>query len=72
MLNELNELARAAEITDIPGFARFTELQEFAPSMEIQALEIREIFREMPELSFENWRELSIDKRTELLVYCWW
>ena len=69
MLNELNELSRAVDVTDIPDFAKVSELQEFAPSMEIQAQEIRDIFYEIPELSYDRWKELSIDRRAELLGY---
>ena len=67
MLNEINELGLAIDVSDIPDFARTSELQEFAPSMEIQAQEISDVFREMPELSFDKWKELSVDRKTELL-----
>lgn len=34
-----------------------------APTMEIQARELGEYFRETPELKFENWTEMDIDER---------
>ena len=66
-MKEFNELIRAVDVSDIPSFARSMEVHEFAPSMEIQAEEIHNVFCEIPELSFDKWQELSIERRVELL-----
>ena len=66
-MDELNEIARHAECSDIPPFVRDSELGEFAPNMEVQTEAIRNAFCEIPELSFKHWKELDIDEKTELL-----
>lgn len=38
-----------------------------APSMEVQARELSEYFRETPELQYENWKDLDADQRLEAL-----
>lgn len=43
------------------------ESVEPAPSMEIQAKEISEVFLDHPELQFENWQQLSPEERMEAL-----
>ena len=48
-------------------FPQSTELSEFAPNMEIQAEQIKEVFERMPELEYENWVRMSIDQRVEAL-----
>lgn len=40
---------------------------EMAPSMEIQTREISETFFEIPELQYENWKELSPQERIDVL-----
>ena len=40
---------------------------EKAPPMEVQALEIRDCFLEIPELRYENWVNLDVDERLEAL-----
>ena len=45
----------------------FLSETDMAPSMEIQAEEITEVFRDIPELQFENWSELNLDERIEVL-----
>ena len=52
--------------TDIPAFAS-AELEEFAPSMEVQAAEIRDVFMDIPELQFENWQNLDVNERVDAL-----
>ena len=69
-IEQLNEVAALNEINskwEIPDFLRMDETGEFAPSMEVQAAEICEVFRDIPELRFENWQDLSIEQRTEAL-----
>ena len=67
MISEVKELSERYEVSDVPDFARASELEEFAPDMEVQAEEIRDAFCEIPELSFDRWKELSIDRKAELL-----
>lgn len=52
--------------SEVPQFAISEDL-EVAPSMEVQAAEIREVFLNMPELKCENWTELSIDEKVTAL-----
>ena len=51
---------------EIPAFADM-EIERFAPSDEIQAAEIGEVFHDIPELQFENWEKLSMDERVGAL-----
>lgn len=64
---EVSEIQQELELTDIPNFARMRDVQDFAPNMEVQAEEIRDIFYEIPELSFENWQNLDMDRRADVL-----
>lgn len=43
------------------------EMIEMAPSMEMQAAMIREEFLNIPELYYENWKELSVGQRVEAM-----
>ncbi len=57
---------------DVVDFQTFleglkSEEVEKAPSMEIQACEIAETFLEVPELRYENWRELNLNERINVL-----
>ncbi len=52
---------------DVPGFIENDEIAEFAPSMEIQAEEISEFFREIDDLQFDRWKELDMGGRIEAL-----
>lgn len=54
-------------ISDIPSFV-LNEVQEFAPSMEVQAAEIRDVFFDIPELQYDNWVELSNDEKIDALA----
>ncbi len=51
---------------DVPPFAE-AELEEFAPSMEVQVAEIHDVFMDIPELQFENWQNLEVDERVDVL-----
>ena len=64
---EVSEIQQELELTDIPNFVRMRDVQEFAPNMEVQAEEIRDVFYEIPELSFENWRNLDMEQRVDAL-----
>jgi len=55
------------EVLDSSTDGVFLSETDMAPSMEIQAEEITEVFRDIPELQFENWAELSLDERIEVL-----
>ena len=69
-IEQMNEVSSFQEIPsrqEVPAFLSLDETGEFAPSMEVQAAEISEVFRDIPELQFENWKELSIEERTEML-----
>ena len=54
-------------IANMPDFLRALETKELAPSMEVQAEEIRDVFCEIPDLSFDRWKELGVDQRTTIL-----
>lgn len=54
------------QVSEVPRFA-IQEDFEVAPSMEVQAAEIREVFFNMPELKYENWMELDIDEKVTVL-----
>lgn len=60
-----NNLDSLGEV-DTPSFAG-EELQEFAPSIEVQANEIRDVFYDNPNLQFENWEKLDINERVDAL-----
>lgn len=62
---EVEPLDRLQE--GIPEFARMQEFREFAPSMEVQAEEIREVFFDFPELQYDKWKELSLRERVDVL-----
>lgn len=65
-VQEIKELSNVELKSEIPQFV-LNEVNEYAPSMEIQAEEIKDIFTEIPELRYENWKELGADQRTEVL-----
>ena len=69
-IEQMNEVSSFQEIPsrqEVPAFLSLDETGEFAPSMEVQAAEISEVLRDIPEIQFENWKELSIEERTEVL-----
>lgn len=43
------------------------ETEGFAPSMEVQADKIRDIYYSMPEIQFAEWKKLDVEERTKLL-----
>lgn len=47
--------------------AERNETERYAPTMEIQAAQIREEFLNIPELQYDNWKELSIEQRIDAL-----
>lgn len=54
--------------SEIPAFAQLEGQEvDFAPSMEVQAAEIHDVFMDMPELQFENWQNLDADERVSAL-----
>ncbi len=52
--------------SDIPAFVN-AEILEFAPSMEVQANEISDVFYDIPGLQFENWEHLDVNERIDAL-----
>lgn len=40
----------------------------YAPSMEIQAEKIKDIFENTPDLKYDNWKKLNIDERKKVLT----
>lgn len=58
-----------AEIRDLTGEQILQEAKEIemAPTMEVQASMIREEFLNIPELHYENWKELSVEQRVEAM-----
>lgn len=73
-MNMLENL-EIAENTDglqdrcIPDFMKLNETKEFAPNMEVQAAEIRDVFFDMPELQYDEWKELSCEERVSALSH---
>lgn len=65
--NEFYDSGR--EMYELPEiFSQFQDSNEnFAPSMEIQAEEIKDVYYSTPELQFDNWKTLDIEERTKLL-----
>ena len=59
-----DEIPNEVEL-EIPEFAEGVE--EFAPSMEVQAAEIRDVFADMEALSPENWQTLELNERLDAL-----
>lgn len=62
------------DFIDLPDFSSFfgeagegTEVQEIAPNAELQAEEIRNVFDDIKELQYDEWKELSIDERVEVM-----
>lgn len=69
-LENLDYLDNVGEVNNdsgLPEFLRMDETKEFAPSMEIQAMEIRDVFLDVPELQFDQWKELGMEERMEVL-----
>ena len=64
---EIDEAAVEVNDAEWPMFMRTDETQEFAPSSEVQAAEIREAFLDIPELRYENWVELNGEQRVAAL-----
>lgn len=61
--NQIDSVESRGIFDDILG-VRETEM---APSMEIQAQEISEVFLEFPELQYDQWKELSAEERIDVL-----
>lgn len=61
--------AMEAEIHDVARneIAQEAEIIKMAPSMEVQAGLIREEFLNIPELHYENWKDLSVEERVEAM-----
>lgn len=66
-LGEIQEVSASKFDEEFPDFMKKGEIREFAPSMEVQAAEICDVFREIPELEYENWKELSVDEKADVL-----
>lgn len=64
---EIAEAADNLQDSGIPAFMRLDETKEFAPNMEVQAAEIRDVFFDMPELQYDEWKELSCEERITAL-----
>lgn len=47
--------------------AERNETERYAPTVEIQAAQIREEFLNIPELQYDNWKELSTEQRIDAL-----
>lgn len=66
-LQEIQDVSNTEFDEGFPDFLKRNEAREFAPSMEVQAAEICDVFNEIPELKYEEWRELSIEDRADVL-----
>lgn len=62
-----SEPKEAVEQTELGETTDQPEQIEKAPTMEIQAKEIRDYFIEQPELQFENWKKLDLNERLDAL-----
>lgn len=62
----LDGLEQEPDNIEIPAFSA-EKVEAFAPSMEVQAAEIREAFLDIPELRFDNWQNLDVNERIEAL-----
>lgn len=63
----LDNMEDVGNESGLPEFLRMDETREFAPSMEIQVLEIKDAFLDVPELQFDQWKELGMEERIEVL-----
>lgn len=66
-LEQFNEIRENNANELVPGFARMEGMQEFAPSMEVQAAEILDVYRDIPELHFDKWKELDVEQKVNVL-----
>ena len=64
---EITETAENLQDNGLPAFVAFDETKEFAPNMEVQAAEIRDVFFDMPELRYDDWKELGCEERIAAL-----
>ncbi|MBT9778603.1 hypothetical protein GPL15_19070 [Clostridium sp. MCC353] len=62
-LENLDQMDEVNQDSVLPEFMRMDETKEFAPSMEIQAVEIRDVFLDVPELQYDQWIELGMEER---------
>lgn len=63
----LEELEKMDTNTDLPNLFNVEPMERFAPSMELQAEKISEVFKEIPELEYDIWKELNVDERVEAM-----
>ena len=61
-----HEIGNEASTEGLPIFTQ-RETEVFAPEMSEQTDQIAKVFSEIPELSYENWKELSLTDRVETL-----
>ena len=57
-MDNLDNMEEVDNKSMLPEFLQMDETKEFAPSMEIQALEIKDVFMDLPELHFDQWKEI--------------
>ena len=66
-LENMDNMEEVDNKSMLPEFLQMDETKEFAPSMEIQALEIKDVFMDLPELHFDQWKELGVEERIDVL-----
>ena len=67
--NEAKDLGKSAEeLEAVESLTAYVKEIGPAPSMEVQARELSEYYRETPELQFENWKEMSVSERLNALA----
>lgn len=66
-MDNLDNMEEVGNKSMLPEFLQMDETKEFAPSMEIQALEIKDVFMDLPELHFDQWKELGVEERIDVL-----
>ncbi|MBS6643384.1 MAG: hypothetical protein KH366_07370 [Clostridiaceae bacterium] len=66
-MDNLDNMEEVDNKSMLPEFLQMDETKEFAPSMEIQALEIKDVFMDLPELHFDQWKELGVEERIDVL-----
>lgn len=75
MLFEFTEKEVILPVQEVPDVfkeihsyaAERNETERYAPTTEIQASQIREEYLNIPELQYDNWKELSIEQRIDTL-----
>lgn len=66
--NEVQEFGEKEMQEALDSLSAYAKEIGPAPSMEVQARELSEYFRETPELQYENWKKMDVSQRLEALT----